>query len=336
MKKSTITTAALAVCLAALAVCAWLMFSGSVSLAGGITYPNADKYTAGDAKISGSVNSLFIDWTEGRVNIEYHAGSGVTVSETADRALSEDDKLRWWLDGDTLRIRYAKSGFRFSLTSLNKVLTVSLPEGTVLKSADIGSTSGDLNIPALAADEIRLDSTSGNITAATEAKKLTVSATSGSIDVRQDGDAGAVTLGSTSGSIACALGSAKDVAADSTSGSVSLTLSGSADNVSLHSTSGEIGAEIASAGKAEISSTSGNVTVKLSAFGSLKIGSTSGSVTARLPAEPGLTCTADTTSGSFSSDLALAKDGNRYTCGDGSAAVSIDTTSGNIRLEKAE
>ena len=179
MSKSKILTVALIVCLAALAGCAWFMFG---TTGAGISYANADKYTVGGTTVTDTVENLFIDWTEGKVNIEYHAGSGITVSETADRDLSEDDQLRWWLDGTTLRIRYAKPGFRISV-SLHKQLTVSLPEGTVLKTAEIGSTSGDLNIPALAADEIRLDSTSGNVFAVTDTKKLTASATSGDIQI---------------------------------------------------------------------------------------------------------------------------------------------------------
>ena len=333
MKKSTVVTAALIVCLAALAACAWLMFGGSVS--GGLAYANADKYSVGDTEISAPVKNLFIDWTEGRVNIEYHAGEGVTVSETAGRALSEDDKLRWWLDGDTLRIRYAKPGFRLSF-SLNKVLTVSLPEGTVLKTAEIGSTSGDLDIPSLSADEIRLDSTSGGIRASLATAKLTVSATSGDMDILQKGDAGDVMLSSTSGSIACQLGNVKNVTADSTSGSIRLALSGKAESVNLHSTSGNIDAGVAAANKTDISSTSGCINAELDAFENLKIDSTSGSVTARLTGEPGFTCSVDTASGSFSSDLALTKVGNTYTCGDGSAKAGISTTSGDIRIEKAD
>ena len=162
MKKSTVLTAALIVCLILLGVSAWRMFGGSA----GFTYADAGKYSTGDATVSGSVENLYIDWTEGRVNIEYHTGSGVTVSETADRPLSDRNRLRWWLDGSTLRIRYVAPGIRMS-PNPNKVLTVSLPEGTVLKSAEIGSTSADLNIPSLAADGIRLESTSGDINAST-------------------------------------------------------------------------------------------------------------------------------------------------------------------------
>ena len=148
MTKSRTFTVALIVVLILLAASAWLMFGRT---AAGMSYPDADKYTVGNTTVTRPVNNLYVDWTSGQVNIEYHDGTGVIVSETANRALSEDDMLRWWLDGDTLRIRFAKSGFRISV-NLDKHLTVSLPKGTVLKSADIGTTSGDLFIPALAAD----------------------------------------------------------------------------------------------------------------------------------------------------------------------------------------
>ena len=206
MTKSKVLTIALVIVLAGLAVAAWFMFS---STAAGIEYANADKYTIGDTTVTGRVENLFVDWTSGEVNIEYHAGEEIFISETANKALAEDDKLRWWLDGTTLRIRYAKSGLRLSF-NLEKKLTVSLPEGTVLNSADLSTTSGDLKIPALAADEIRLGSTSGNIFAVTSgAKKLTASSTSGDVNVEQSTDTDTADLGSTSGSIACKLGHVK-------------------------------------------------------------------------------------------------------------------------------
>ena len=328
MTKSKILTIALVVVLAALAVSAWFAFG---STAAGIEYANADKYTAGNTTVKGTVENLDIDWTSGEVNIEYHSGDGIIISETSKKTISEDDKLRWWLDGTTLRIRYAKSGFRISF-NLEKQLTVSLPEGTVLKSADIGSTSGDLKIPYLAADEIRLGSTSGNISAITLTGKLTASSTSGDVDVRQTADIDIVDLDSTSGSISCELVNVNTLTANSTSGSVRAAVSGKAGTVKLGSTSGNVYPEIASAGKVESSSSSGSVNGSVAAFTELKVGSTSGDVTLALPAEPGFTMKAGTTSGSFSSELPLTKSGDSYTCGDGSARCEISTTSGNIRI----
>ena len=228
MTKSRTFTVALIVVLILLAASAWLMFGRT---AADMSYPDADQYTVGNTTVTKPVSNLYVDWTSGRVNIEYHDGTGVIVSETANRALSEDDMLRWWLDGDTLRIRYAKSGFRISF-NLEKQLTVRLPYATELKSADISSTSGDLYIPALTADEIRLGSTSGSIDAGTVTKKLAASSTSGDVTVLQTGDLDSADLSSTSGSLSFGLeGSVKKVEANSTSGGVSVTVSGTADDL---------------------------------------------------------------------------------------------------------
>ena len=293
MRKLTGKTLALIIVLVALAAGSWFMFGRT---AAGIEYPNADKYTVGNATVSGEVNSLFIDWTAGKVTVQYYDGSDIRVEETASRSLSDDDKLRWWLDGDTLRIRYAKGGFRISF-NLDKQLTVSLPRDLILKSADIGCTSGELIIPALNAEEIRLNTTSGNIEAGTNAKKLTASSTSGDVKVSQQSHL---------------------------------------ESVKLDSTSGTIYPDFASADMADFSSTSGGVTGTVAAFKSLRASSTSGSIDLKVSAEPGFTCKAHSTSGGFSSDLPLTKNGDTYTCGDGSASCVLDTTSGNIRLGKAE
>ena len=326
-------TYALIVVLLVLAVCAFFMFRSS---AGGMDYPDADKYTVGGATIPGSVNNLYVDWTAGKVNIEYHEGTGVIVSETANRDLSPDDQLRWWLDGDTLRVRYAKPGFRVSV-NLEKKLTVSLPAGAVLKSADISSTSGDLYVPALSADEIRLNSTSGDIDAGVTARILAASSTSGDVTVLQDSDADTVAMSSTSGSLSFGTdGSVKTFRGDSTSGGVSLAVSGTAGDVRMRSTSGNIYPNLVFAEKAEISSTSGSVTGSVITFKDLKINTTSGSVQVRLGTDPGFTCKVSSASGDFTTDLSFTKDGNTYTFGDGSAACSIGTSSGDIWVGKPD
>ena len=331
MTKSKVLTICLIVVLLVLGAAAWYSFGTTNA---GVTLASADEYTAGGATVTGRVENLDIDWTSGEVNVEYHSGDGVIVSETADRALSEDEKLRWWLDGTTLRIQYMKPGFRISV-NVNKKLTVSLPEGTVLKSADIGVTSAALNLPRLAADEIRLDVTSGDITAVTLTGKLTASSTSGDIFISQESGIGEVDMTSTSGSISCSLGAgAGSVSMHSTSGSISLSAAGSVNTVRLWSTSGVICPDLAGVDKAEFSSTSGGVTGRVAAFSDLKVETTSGKVTLSLPDDPGFTCTVDTAGGSFSSSLALTKNGDTYSCGDGSARCSIDTSSGNIQIEQ--
>lgn len=330
MKKSSIITIALIVCLVLLAGGAFSFFGWNVGFGFG-AYANAEKYRAGDTEITSPVENLEVVWTEGTVNIEFHSGSGVTISETAKKALTDDTRLHWWLDGTTLRIQYAKSGLRIT-GNLDKTLTVSLPEGLVLGTAVIRGTSADLNISALAAEDMTLASTSGDIRALVAAKKLKGSSTSGNIDLKQRGGSESVIVEATSGNVTASVEDAKDVRVSSTSGSVALTQSGDADSVKADTTSGNISAENVKAGKAEFSSTSGDINVRLNAFHTLAVSSTSGAVTAALPANPGFACKVSTASGSFNSDLALVKNGNTYTCGDASGNAEIKTTSGNIRL----
>ena len=328
MRKSSVVKAALAGCLAALAVCAWLMFGQS----SGISYANADKYTAGDTRITAPVEELDLNWTSGLVRISYHAGDGIEITETSSSAIPEDRKLQWWLDGKVLRVQYEKSGLHLSF-GLTKILTVSLPEGTRLKAAGIHATAADMDIPALSAEEIVLENTSGNITATAEAKKLTVRSSSGDPRICLTGDAEAVSVDSTSGSITLATEGAGSIRAHSTSGNITLTVNGAVKTLDAGSTSGVITAGFASADSAKLSCTSGGISVRAEAFGEMDISLTSGSITAVLPESPGFTCTAEMTSGNFESGIALSKNGREYTCGDGSGKCRIRTTSGNVRIE---
>ena len=88
--------------------------------------------------------------------------------------------------------------------------------------------------------------------------------------------------------------------------------------------------------QAKLGSTSGDISVRLAAFERLDVDATSGGVTAALPSEPGFRAEIDVTSGDFTSDIALKRDGNLYACGDESAEVRIHTTSGDVRLDKSE
>ena len=296
MKKSRILIIALIVCLVGLGAGALLIFSDSI----GLTYANAEKYTAGETTVTEPVENLNVNWKSGNVKIVYHAGEGIRVSETGNREIKGEDELRWWLDGATLRIQYAKSG-RFRLF--------------VLKSAKIHTTSGDLDIPALNADETELEVTSGDIKAAADTRTMKVSATSGDLDITLTGETDTVAIDVTSGRINAELENAKRVTVKSTSGGIRVT---------------------GKAGEAEVSATSGNIDVRFSTIERLKINVTSGDVVAALPETPGFTCEATMTSGSFKSDIAVTNNGNTYTCGDGSMKCEIHTTSGNIRIAKAD
>lgn len=334
MSKSMMMKLGAAVCVIALCVCC--VSIGGHAILGGFKYADAGKYTAGGAVIDGAVKKLDIHWTDGVVAFVERKGDGIELSETAKKTISGDAALRWWLDGDTLRVQYAKSGF-FTLKSLNKTLTVALPEGMALEDVRIDATSADVKAPGLKADAVAVDLTSGDL------------------ELELTGPADSVALSGTSGDLHVTLQSAKAVSAGTTSGAIRLDLAESADSVALSSTSGDIGANLGSAKaltaastsgaiqvqagsveKASLESTSGNINARLTAFGELKIETTSGSVTAALSEKPGFLARIDTTSGDFDSAIALTRDGEKYGCGDGSGQLTIDTTSGDVHLLKVD
>ncbi len=310
MSKFNLLKVAFAVCVIALVACGALIFGKTVRL--GNHYANAEQYTPGGTTLNGPVKNLDIAWTDGAVNIAYHTGNTVEIAETAAKTISEDAALRWWLDGDTLRIQYAKSGY-FSFISLNKTLTVTLPEGVALDSANIDVTSGDVNAPELLARDVQIDLTSGDLALTQSGASERVALSSNSGDIRADiAEAGKLTIGVTSGAIRATVGHV--------------------DEADISTTSGNIALEGGEAQKTRIGSTSGKIDVRLTAFDALDIDATSGDVTAALPSAPGYRADISTASGGFDYTVPLTRDGDAYACGDGSASVKIHTTSGDVRL----
>ena len=330
MNKAKILTILLVICLLALGGGSWMIFGRSV----GVQYANAEMYSVGPATLEDAVENLDIHWIDGSVNIEYHAENTVVLSETSKKDIPEDLKLRWWLDGTTLRIQYGKSGI-WRTKNLQKALTLTLPEGFSLDAAEIHSTSADVIVPSMDANSLLVESTSGDMNVAASAVTISVVSTSGDIRVRQSGSADSVALSATSGEIVAELEDVATLTTASNSGNIDLTQTGKSDALRLESTSGEIHATLNDIGQCSVKSTSGDIRVAAQAFGEVEIGATSGDVTVALPAEPGFTADVRMTSGSFDSDIALAKDGKVYTCGDGSGKLSVHTTSGDVRLTEA-
>ena len=295
MKKTMILILAVMACL--FAWYAWSFADGS--------------FSEGNATITGRVESVRISWTSGLVTVAYHDADTVLLEEKADRPVNGNDRMRWKMDGTTLVVEYNTPRF-FSFFSPSKALTVTLPQGISLKRAEIEATSADIVIPEMAAEEVVLGSTSGDVSASVAASAVSGGSTSGSIDLKVCGSTGNVKLGTTSGMLSVAVGQAENVALDTTSGGIRL--------------------EAEEVGKAALGSTSGDISAQVKAFGQMHIGATSGSVNAALSAAPGFTAKVSTTSGDFSSDIPLSKDGNSWSCGDGSAALEIGTTSGDVKL----
>lgn len=295
------------------------------------SYQNANKYTAGDAEIKKPVKNLDVDWISGKVSIEYHRGSTVELRESSKKKLSDDMRLRWWLDGDTLRVRFAKPGLR-QLTIRDKELTITLPEDSAFGKVSIAAVSGDLFVPSLQTDSLKLDVISGDIKASAEAKTVAVETTSGDLDLHLNGKTKDVKIDTISGTVEVELETADRFTAESVSGEIGVKAK-SIGEFEASAGSGDISAEIGKMKRAAISTTSGEVKVGTERFDALTISSTSGDVRADLPEKPGFTAKLKVTSGEIGYDLPLKKEGKTFVCGDGSGELSISTTSGDITLK---
>lgn len=298
-----------------------------------LPFAHAEQYSVGDAEITAPVRNLDVNWTSGKVNIAYHNQNTVLISEKTTGTVTEDMRMRWRLDGDTLRIEYEKPGFHlFSLFPHEKELTVTLPRGLTLETANISLTSGNLEAPDLYADRAKLETTSGDMRAEVTARIVQGKATSGNMDLIVKNTAEEIELKATSGSITLeAAGAEKKTSVEITSGVIRAKV-GQTGKFRAKSTSGDMYALLGQAKETDLDSTSGKITVEIAAMDTLNVHATSGDVTAYLPAAPGFTARIETTSGRVEHTLPLTQNGKAYACGDGSGAVSIHTTSGNVTV----
>lgn len=283
-----------------LAVCTGVMHSceSPVSLSS-YTYDNAGLYTAGDCTLDDNVQYLNIDWLSGDVVIRHHDENYIAVTEEASRPLGKDSSLHYWLDGTTLRIRYAGSDrWRFSPIP-SKTLTVYLPQDTALGGLAVETVSADISLQDITAEWIDLETVSGIIEAdgASFAAGLEADSVSGSISVYTESDSSILD-------------------AETTSGSIDIT-AGKLDSLSLSSTSGKISAALQS----------------ISDEGSLE--TLSGAIVLHLPADAAFTAEASTVSGSFASDFPYEKVDDVYRCGSGGAKLDIESLSGSVSIRTA-
>lgn len=304
---------AIALCCLLLAGCG---YTSSRSLFGEtFHYDHPERYTVGGASLTDPVKHLEIQWLTGHVEIQRSDGDRVEFEETADRQLSDDLTMRWWLDGETLHIKFCNTG-RWDIGNLQKTLTVTLPNDLPLESAKITTLSADIEAPELTVNEIDWSTTSGGMTAQLlDTEHIDARTISGTMDLTSYADA-------------------KEVEADSTSGSISLNL-GIVEDLDVGTVSGKVQIAAVKSAQTELDSTSGAIALYLKeASGACKIGSVSGAVTLALPENAQFAVEFKTVSGSFNSEIELRKDGNTYLAGSGQNRFEISTTSGSLEICK--
>lgn len=125
-------------------------------------YDDFDKYTKGGATLEATIKNIEIDWVSGDVKILKHSENTIAFSETSNKKTNDDTSMYYYLEGDTLHIKFAKSG-KLHFSNLQKSLTVELPESLLLDEADIDVVSAGLITDNINVKELELDTVSGDI-----------------------------------------------------------------------------------------------------------------------------------------------------------------------------
>lgn len=142
-----------------LAMCAGALFGcGAVSF---YSYENAQGYSAGACEIEEPIYNLDIDWLAGNVTVRYHEDDCIAVTEETNGRPGNVGELRYRLDGNTLRIRYAAPG-RLTYRG-SKDLTVLLPEGTSLGELSVETVSANVYGEDISAGKVSVDTVSGDV-----------------------------------------------------------------------------------------------------------------------------------------------------------------------------
>ncbi len=202
-------------------------FSGDWSLGGiGVTYKNSALYNVGGGTVTDEFQSIKVNWTNGKINIEAYDGEDTVISET--EVAEKENKLRWRVEDGVLKIQQMAAGMRFRLKQTpKKTLTVKIPSNVAegLKAVTSDSVSAEVTITGISAnDKIEIDTVSGGANLKNiKTEKLDIDTVSGSIkaageftELESDSVSGDVTI-----STATPL---KKLDCDSTSGNIRLTI----------------------------------------------------------------------------------------------------------------
>lgn len=264
-----------------------------------ISYADSEKYISGIAELSETVEHIDIHWPVGSVTVKPHDSDTVSFSEESDKELTDDSRLRYWLDGATLHIQFGRTG-KWRLDDMKKDLTVLVPENPALAELEVNSISATLCLDGLQTERLTIGTTSGDmrLVGCAVAKRASVSTISGELEAE----------------FAKPL---EEFSGDSTSGTFRISAP-TIENFSSSSISGPMSLSVEEAPK------------------TLDIQTTSGNIDLALPDDASFTLDFDATSGELSSDLPYTMESGRYIFGDGTGEYVIGTISGDVRITAEE
>ncbi|MBR1798003.1 MAG: DUF4097 family beta strand repeat protein [Clostridiales bacterium] len=209
------------------------------------TYENADKYTAGDREITETIDSINIDYVSGDVRLIGSDTDEVTITETANKELDDEQMVHTWVDGSTLYVRFCASSKSIDLNNIEKELEIVVPESQLLDTLLVEISSGSFYCSDITSGDINVSSSSGAIEVNGSADNINLEASSGSVYLNQERESENISINTSSGSITAEIIATDKLDIDASSGDVTVYLPEDADvTANVETSSGEFNYEL--------------------------------------------------------------------------------------------
>jgi len=290
---------------------AWAITGPLLNLEGGFAgfgWGTFEERTTRSIPMDG-IDSMYIDWTSGRVSIEPHDGNDIRITEFSIRELRDNQIFSVNTQDGTLRVDFSeRRGGGWNMPS--KRLEVLIPRHFEnFDDFSVRTVSGRIYISGLNATNLNVHTTSGRVEASrVSVHELYVNTTSGRIEI--DGaNTFSTNLRTVSGRIEVRDSNAQDLTTRTTSGRH--YLSGAFGEVTARSTSGRL--EIESSIVPE----------------SLYANATSGRIAVTVPNIDPISVSYSITSGRFSSEIPIISHSGAE------AQFNLSSTSGRITIYAA-
>jgi len=251
------------------------------------------------------INTITVNWVAGEVTVIPYDGDSITISESAQRVLRNNEQMRVSTTNGILRVDFReRSNFRARMPRKNLEVLVPYALAFELNNLSINSTSGSIYAEHIAATTVNFSSVSASI--------RVTNITSQTIN-----------LSTTSGAISGSAINTQRLEASSISGALNFTGS-DAHTVDLSTTSGAM--VISGAfDRIDTSTVSGSTYIESQTVpGRINSSSVSGSTEVHIPNAGEITVSHSAVSGRFSSDVPVIMQSN--------AAYSFSSVSGNTNI----
>jgi hypothetical protein len=152
------------------------------------------------------IHSMDLRWIAGSVDIEVWDGTDIEFTESAARAIPQDEALRYGTEDGVLYIQYRSTDWDFAPSVFpEKRLKLRVPRSLAdsLENLSFEGSSASLRADSLKANAMNLKGVSGEMQVSGSFETLDASSTSGSIRIENAGTAQSAQIGTEIGRASC-------------------------------------------------------------------------------------------------------------------------------------